>query len=95
MVRLIDTNPWSRINGPDAALTGQVRCMSALFTMHAGMVVLRNVESDPEDRREAVLEVAIDGDAGARRHAHPRGAGPAQTVMPLVRRKATGSTAVP
>ena len=43
-----------------AALTDQVRCISALFTMHAGMFVLRDVEGDPEDKRRAVLEVAID-----------------------------------
>ncbi len=45
---------------PDAALVDQVRCVSALFTMHAGMHVLQDVESDPEERRKAVLEVAID-----------------------------------
>jgi AcrR family transcriptional regulator len=55
MLRLIDT-----IKEPDAALTDQVRCISALFTMHAGMFVLRDVEGDPEDKRKAVLEVAID-----------------------------------
>ncbi|WP_200304529.1 TetR/AcrR family transcriptional regulator [Streptomyces adelaidensis] len=55
MIRLIDT-----IKEPDAALTDQVRCTSALFTMHAGMFVLRDVEGDPEAKREAVLEVAID-----------------------------------
>ena len=48
------------IRDPDAALTNQVRCISALFTMHAGMFVLKEVEGDPEDKRKAVLEVAID-----------------------------------
>ena len=66
MIRLIDT-----IKEPDAALTDQVRCTSALFTMHAGMFVLRDLEADPEEKREAVLEVAIDlvtqAHAGARR----------------------------
>jgi AcrR family transcriptional regulator len=55
MIRMIDT-----IKEPDAALPDQVRCISALFTMHAGMFLLRDVEGDPEDKREAVLEVAID-----------------------------------
>ncbi|MEU1554486.1 TetR/AcrR family transcriptional regulator [Streptomyces scabiei] len=55
MLRLIDS-----IKEPDAALTDQVRCTSALFTMHAGMFVLRDVEGDPEEKRKAVLEVAID-----------------------------------
>ncbi|MER6673915.1 TetR/AcrR family transcriptional regulator [Streptomyces sp. NPDC000983] len=45
---------------PDADMVDQVRCISALFTMHAGMFVLRELEGDPEDKRAAVLEVAID-----------------------------------
>ncbi|MFF9408834.1 TetR/AcrR family transcriptional regulator [Streptomyces anandii] len=45
---------------PDASLTDQVRCISALFTLHAGMFVMRDLEGDPEDKRKAVLEVAID-----------------------------------
>ena len=45
---------------PDAALVDQVRCISALFTMHAGMFVLQDLEGDPEEKRKAVLEVAID-----------------------------------
>ncbi|KUN90761.1 TetR/AcrR family transcriptional regulator [Streptomyces caeruleatus] len=45
---------------PDADLVDQVRCISALFTMHAGMFVMKDVEGDPEEKREAVLEVAID-----------------------------------
>ncbi|MBT2506816.1 TetR/AcrR family transcriptional regulator [Streptomyces sp. ISL-98] len=48
------------IKEPDAALTDQVRCISALFTMHAGMFVLKDVEGDPEEKRRAVLEVAVD-----------------------------------
>ena len=45
---------------PDADLVDQVRCISALFTMHAGMFVLKDLEGDPEDKRKAVLEVATD-----------------------------------
>ncbi|MEV1082060.1 TetR/AcrR family transcriptional regulator [Streptomyces sp. NPDC050211] len=45
---------------PDADLVDQVRCISALFTMHAGMYAVRDLEGDPEDKRKAVLEVAID-----------------------------------
>lgn len=48
------------IRESDAALTDQVRCVSALFTMHAGMFALKDIEGDPEDKRKAVLEVAID-----------------------------------
>ncbi|MFJ4617253.1 TetR/AcrR family transcriptional regulator [Streptomyces sp. NPDC088812] len=45
---------------PDAPLADQVRCVSAIFTLHAGMFFLQDIEGDPEDKREAVLEVAID-----------------------------------
>ncbi|WP_171109129.1 MULTISPECIES: TetR/AcrR family transcriptional regulator [Streptomyces] len=46
---------------PDATLADQVRCVSAIFTLHAGMVfVMQDLEGDPEDKREAILEVAID-----------------------------------
>ncbi|GEC09723.1 TetR family transcriptional regulator [Streptomyces spinoverrucosus] len=46
---------------PDATLADQVRCASAIFTLHAGMVfVMQDLEGDPEDKREAILEVAID-----------------------------------
>ncbi|MFE2045593.1 TetR/AcrR family transcriptional regulator [Streptomyces sp. NPDC059477] len=45
---------------PDAALVDQVRCVSALFTLHAGMFALRDIEGDPEDKRRAILEVAVD-----------------------------------
>ncbi|MEV7340355.1 TetR/AcrR family transcriptional regulator [Streptomyces sp. NPDC093544] len=48
------------IKEPEAPLTDQVRCISALFTMHAGMFVLKEIEGDPEAKRKAVLEVAID-----------------------------------
>ncbi|TGB05713.1 TetR/AcrR family transcriptional regulator [Streptomyces sp. MZ04] len=45
---------------PGAPMTAQVRCVSALFTMHGGMFVLKDVEGDPEEKRKAILEVAID-----------------------------------
>ncbi|QOV36489.1 TetR/AcrR family transcriptional regulator [Streptomyces ferrugineus] len=45
---------------PDADMVDQVRCISALFTMHAGMFVLKDLEGDPEEKRRAVLEVATD-----------------------------------
>ncbi|MFG2950892.1 TetR/AcrR family transcriptional regulator [Streptomyces adustus] len=48
------------IMDPDAPLVDQVRCLSALFTLHAGMFVMQDLEGDPEDKRKAVLEVAID-----------------------------------
>ncbi|MEV0783556.1 TetR/AcrR family transcriptional regulator [Streptomyces sp. NPDC050423] len=48
------------IRDPDAPIVDQVRCFSALFTMHAGMFALKDVDGDLEDKRKAVLEVAVD-----------------------------------
>ncbi|MGW5651217.1 TetR/AcrR family transcriptional regulator [Streptomyces humi] len=45
---------------PDAPLTDQVRCVSALFTLHAGMFVMQDIEGDLQKKQEAVLEVALD-----------------------------------
>ncbi|MEU9243093.1 TetR/AcrR family transcriptional regulator [Streptomyces shenzhenensis] len=56
---------------PDAALADQVRCVSALFTLHAGMFVMQDLEGDPQKRREAVLEVAVDLVTQAHRGSHP------------------------
>ncbi|MGN5634943.1 TetR/AcrR family transcriptional regulator [Streptomyces sp. AC154] len=48
------------IKDPEAPMVDQVRCFSALFTMHAGMFALMDADGDPEDKRKAVLEVAVD-----------------------------------
>ncbi|GGO57277.1 MULTISPECIES: TetR/AcrR family transcriptional regulator [Streptomyces] len=45
---------------PSVPMTAQVRCFSALFTMHGGMFVLKDADGDPEVKRKAILEVAID-----------------------------------
>lgn len=45
---------------PGADMTDQVRCVSALFTLHAGMFLLQDMEGDPEEKNKAVLEVATD-----------------------------------
>ncbi|WP_330459116.1 TetR/AcrR family transcriptional regulator [Streptomyces sp. NBC_00820] len=57
---------------PDADLVDQVRSLSALFTLHAGMFVMQDLEGDPEKKREAVLEVAVDLVTQAHRGAHGR-----------------------
>ncbi|MER5222642.1 TetR/AcrR family transcriptional regulator [Streptomyces flaveus] len=44
----------------DATMTDQVRCVTALFSMHAGMFALRDLEGDPEEKRKAILEVATE-----------------------------------
>ncbi|MER5714546.1 TetR/AcrR family transcriptional regulator [Streptomyces sp. NPDC002132] len=59
---------------PDAPLTDQVRCVSAIFTLHAGMFFLHDLEGDPEDKREAVLEVAVDLVTQAHQGARPSSA---------------------
>ncbi|WP_311765477.1 TetR/AcrR family transcriptional regulator [Streptomyces zingiberis] len=48
------------IREEDAPLSGQVRAISALFTIHAGTFALRDIEGDPEEKRAAILEVALD-----------------------------------
>jgi hypothetical protein len=45
---------------PEADLVDQVRCVSAMFTLHAGMFFLQDLEADPEAKRKAVLDVAMD-----------------------------------
>ncbi|MFG3014733.1 TetR/AcrR family transcriptional regulator [Streptomyces cinerochromogenes] len=45
---------------PEAELVDQVRSVSALFTLHAGMFVMHDLVGDSEKKREAVLEVALD-----------------------------------
>ena len=56
---------------PDASLTDQVRCSSALFTLHAGMFALQDLDIDPEDKRLAILEVATDLVTQAHRGTRP------------------------
>nr|WSZ97625.1 TetR/AcrR family transcriptional regulator [Streptomyces sp. NBC_00857] len=48
------------IQEPEAAMKDQVRCVSALFTMHAGTFALSDMTGDPEEKRQAILEVSID-----------------------------------
>ncbi|MFJ6937329.1 TetR/AcrR family transcriptional regulator [Streptomyces sp. NPDC101132] len=46
---------------PDAPTVDQVRCVSALFTLHAGMMFMQHIEKgDSEETRRAALEVAVD-----------------------------------
>ncbi|CAM5267107.1 MULTISPECIES: TetR/AcrR family transcriptional regulator [Streptomyces] len=57
---------------PEAELVDQVRSVSAMFTLHAGMFVMQDLEGDSEKKREAVLEVALDLVAQAHEHAHEK-----------------------
>ena len=45
---------------PAGDLTDQVRCLSAFVALHAGGLMTGDVDGDPQKRREAVLEVAMD-----------------------------------
>lgn len=48
------------LKDPGMPMAAQVRSVTALFSMHAGMFVTQNVEGDPEEKRAAILEVALD-----------------------------------
>ncbi|WAP57425.1 helix-turn-helix domain containing protein [Streptomyces luomodiensis] len=48
------------IRDPEAPLLEQTRSVTALFTLHARMFALQTLEGDPKDKREALLEVALD-----------------------------------
>ncbi|MFI1359723.1 TetR/AcrR family transcriptional regulator [Streptomyces sp. NPDC020898] len=56
---------------PAAPLVDQVRCISAMFTLHAGMFVLHDLAGDEAEKRRAVLEVAIDLVTQAHEGTHP------------------------
>lgn len=50
----------SLLREEDSSMTAQVRCITALVAMHAGMFAMQNIEGDPEEKRAAILEVALD-----------------------------------
>ncbi|WP_335983572.1 MULTISPECIES: TetR/AcrR family transcriptional regulator [Streptomycetaceae] len=45
---------------PSSPMTAQIRSLTALFSMHAGMHVMQSVEGDDEEKRGAILAVALD-----------------------------------
>jgi AcrR family transcriptional regulator len=45
---------------PGSPLRAQVRSLTALFAMHAGMFALQSIDGDPEEKRSAILDVALD-----------------------------------
>ncbi|MFJ5680586.1 TetR/AcrR family transcriptional regulator [Streptomyces sp. NPDC093097] len=51
---------YDLLKDDDADLVDQVRCITALFAMHAGMFAMQNVLGDPEEKREAILRVATE-----------------------------------
>jgi len=59
------------LKDPGAPMTAQVRSLTALFAMHAGMFAMQNIDGDPEEKREAILEVALDLVAQAQRPRTP------------------------
>ena len=48
------------IRDPNASITDQVRSTTALFSMHMGLFAAQTIEGDPEEKRQAVLDVALD-----------------------------------
>jgi AcrR family transcriptional regulator len=54
---------------PKAQLVDQVRSVSAMFTLHAGMFLMQDLQGDFETKRTAVLEVALDLITQAHEHA--------------------------
>ena len=54
---------------PEAELVDQVRSVSAMFTLHAGMFLMHDLEGDFDTKRTAVLEVALDLITQAHEHA--------------------------
>jgi AcrR family transcriptional regulator len=54
---------------PDFSMTAQVRSITALFSIHAGMFAMQNIDGDPAAKRLAILEVAqsLIADAHAER----------------------------
>ncbi|MEU8544024.1 helix-turn-helix domain-containing protein [Streptomyces sp. NPDC048717] len=58
--RMLELNDL--LQDPDSPMTAKVRCVSALFTLHAGTFFMmhNHFEGDPEDKEKAVLEVALD-----------------------------------
>ncbi|MEU2548783.1 helix-turn-helix domain-containing protein [Streptomyces roseolus] len=51
---------YEYLQDPEAPTKDRVRAMSSVFTLHAGTFFLQNDEDDPEEKQEAVLEVALD-----------------------------------
>ncbi|MBP0461189.1 TetR/AcrR family transcriptional regulator [Streptomyces montanisoli] len=45
---------------PDPSLADRVRCTAALISLHAGMFALKDVEGDPEEKYDALLEVSFE-----------------------------------
>ena len=48
------------LHEPASPMSAQVRSLTSLFALHAGMFAVKNIEGDPEEKRAAVLEVALD-----------------------------------
>lgn len=45
---------------PGSSPVDQVRAYTALFTMHAGAFALKQLDGGPEEKRAAILEVAVE-----------------------------------
>jgi hypothetical protein len=45
---------------PEPSLADRVRITTALFSLHAGMFALKDVEGGPEEKHAALLEVSLE-----------------------------------
>ncbi|MET9295375.1 helix-turn-helix domain-containing protein [Streptomyces sp. NPDC003077] len=45
---------------PDSEMVDQVRCLTAIFSLHAGTFAMQHMEGDPDEKRKALLEVATE-----------------------------------
>ncbi|MGW4750325.1 hypothetical protein ACWEPR_36715, partial [Streptomyces sp. NPDC004290] len=67
---------------PGASLPDRVRCVSALITMHLGLLALKEAEGDPESKHRAVLTVATELIAQAHHASAPPRPGERHTDPP-------------
>ncbi|MFF5422204.1 TetR/AcrR family transcriptional regulator [Streptomyces misionensis] len=87
---------YEYIQEPEAPMKDRVRAMSSIFTLHAGTFFMQNAdEGDPEEKQEAVLEVALDLIDEAHRASYVHSGSADQMPTPWARRKAAGFTAEP
>lgn len=59
------TSIGEMLTDSDTSLTDQLRCMSALLTLHFGTFALPNITGDAQEKRSALLEITMEMVAAA------------------------------
>ncbi|MFF4699096.1 TetR/AcrR family transcriptional regulator [Streptomyces chattanoogensis] len=59
------TSIGEMLTDSDTSLTDQLRCMSALLTLHFGTFALPNIAGDAQEKRSALLEITMEMVAAA------------------------------